>query len=52
MDDKNDREFYMKLTGETGSSASMTAYVKRVPEEYFTLNIKIADRQEFHKFVR
>lgn len=48
MDDKNDRELYIKLTGEAGSSASLTAYVKRVLEEYFTLNIKIADRQEFH----
>lgn len=48
MDDKNDRELYMKLTGEAGSSASLTAYIKRVLEEYFTLNIKIADRQEFH----
>lgn len=48
MDDKNDRELYMKLTREAGSSASLTAYVKRVLEEYFTLNIKIADRQEFH----
>lgn len=48
MDDKNDREPYMKLTGEAGSSASLTAYAKRVLEEYFTLNIKIADRQEFH----
>jgi len=48
MDDKNDRELYMKLTGEAGSSASLTAYVKKVLEEYFTLNIKIADRQEFH----
>lgn len=48
MDDKNDRELYMKLTGEANNSASLTAYVKRVLEEYFTLNIKIADRQEFH----
>ena len=24
MDDKNDRELYMKLTGEAGSSASLT----------------------------
>ena len=38
----------MKLTGEANNSASLTAYVKRVLEEYFTLNIKIADRQEFH----
>lgn len=48
MDDKNDRELYMKLTGEAGSSAFLTAYVKRALWEYFTLNIKIADRQEFH----
>lgn len=48
MDDKNDRELYMKLTGKANNSASLTAYVKRVLEEYFTLNIKIADRQEFH----
>lgn len=38
----------IKLTGEAGSSASLTAYVKKVLEEYFTLNIKIADRREFH----
>lgn len=48
MDDKNDRALYTRLTGEAGSSASLTAYVKRVLEEYFSLNIKIADRQEFH----
>lgn len=48
MDDKNDRALYTKLTGEAGSSSSLTAYVKRVLEEYFSLNIKIADRQEFH----
>ena len=48
MDDKNDRELYTRLTGEAGSSASLTAYVKRILEEYFTLNIKIADRLEFH----
>ena len=48
MDDKNDKELYQRLTGAAGSSASLTAYVKRVLEEYFTLNIKIADRQEFH----
>lgn len=48
MEDKADRELYLKLTGEAGSSASLTAYVKRMLEEYFNLNIKIADRQEFH----
>ena len=48
MEDKADRELYLKLSGGAGDSASMTAYVKRMLEEYFTLNIKIADRQEFH----
>ncbi len=48
MDDRADRELYQKLTGEAGNAASLTAYVKRVLEEYFSLNIKIADRQEFH----
>ena len=48
MDDKEDREIYLKLIGEAGSSVSLTACVKRVLEEYFTLKIKIADRQEFH----
>ena len=48
MDDKSDKELYQRLTGAAGSSASLTAYVKRVLEEYFTLNIRIADRQEFH----
>ncbi len=48
MDDKVDRELYLKLTGEAGNTASLTAYVKRVLEEYFSLNIRIADRKEFH----
>lgn len=49
MDDKSDRELYQKLVGgEAGGSASLTAYVKRVLEEYFSLNIRIADRQQFH----
>ena len=48
MDDKADKELYMKLAEEAGSAASLTAYVKRALEEYFSLNIRIADRQEFH----
>ena len=48
MDDTADRELYLKLTKEAGNAASLTAYVKRVLEEYFSLNVKIADRQEFH----
>lgn len=48
MEDKADRELYLKLSGGAGDSASLTAYVKRMLEEYFIMNIKIADRQEFH----
>lgn len=48
MDDRADRELYLKLAEGSGSAASLTAYVKRVLEEYFSLDIKIADRQEFH----
>ena len=48
MDDRADRELYLKLSGEAGNAASVTSYVKRVLEEYFNLNIRIADRQEFH----
>ena len=48
MDDRADRELYLKLAEKSGSAASLTAYVKRVLEEYFSLDIKIADRQEFH----
>lgn len=48
MDDRADRELYQRLAEESGSASSLTAYVKRVLEEYFSLNIKIADRQEFH----
>lgn len=48
MDDRADWELYQKLAEGSGSAASLTAYVKRVLEEYFSLNIRIADRQEFH----
>lgn len=48
MDDKVDKELYLKLVEGAGNAASLTSYVKRVLEEYFSLNIKIADRQEFH----
>lgn len=48
MEDKADRELYLKLTAEAGNAASLTAYVKKALEEYFSLNITIADRQEFH----
>lgn len=48
MDDTADKKLYLKLTEEAGNAASLTSYVKRVLGEYFTLNVKIADRQEFH----
>ncbi len=48
IDDTADRELYLKLTKEAGNAASLTLYVKRALEEYFSLNVKIADRQEFH----
>ena len=48
MADKADLELYRKLSEAAGGSASLTAYVKRILEEYFTLHIKVADRQEFH----
>ena len=48
MDDRADWELYQKLAEGSGNAASLTAYVKRVLEEYFSLNIRIADRQEFH----
>ena len=49
MDDRADKELYLKLSGEAGNTVSLTSCVKRILEEYFSLNIKIADRQEFHR---
>lgn len=48
MDDMADRELYRKLAEGAGDSASMAAYVKRALEERFALDIKVADRREFH----
>ena len=48
VDDRVDKELYSKLVEGAGDSASLTAYTKRLLEEYFSLSIKIADRQEFH----
>ena len=48
MDDRSDCELYQRLVEGLGSASSLTAYVKGVLEEHFSLNIKIADRQEFH----
>ena len=49
MDDKEDKELYIKLEKGAGSTVSMTAYAKKILDEHFNLNVKIADRQEFHK---
>ncbi len=48
MDDKEDRELYLKLTEKAGNVVSLASCVKRELEEYFSLDVKIADRQEFH----
>ena len=48
MDDKSDKELYQRLADAAGSTASLAAYVKGVLEEYFALNIRMAERQEFH----
>ena len=48
MDDKEDRELYQKLEKGSGSAFSMTAYAKKILDECFRLDVKIAERQEFH----
>ena len=51
MTDEADRDLYMKLVEAAGSSVSLTAYVKRVLEEHFSVKIEISVRQEFHEQV-
>ena len=48
MADEADCDLYMKLAEAAGSSASLTAYVKRALEEHFRVKMEIAARQEFH----
>ncbi len=48
MDDEEDRELYLRLEKGAGNTVSMTAYAKRILDEHFRINVKIADRQEFH----
>ena len=48
MEDKEDKELYLKLERGSGSAVSLTAYAKKILDEHFRLNVKIADRQEFH----
>ena len=49
MDDKADEELYLKLSEKAGSSVSLTAYVKRILEEYLNIKIEITERQQFHE---
>ena len=49
MADEADCDLYMKLAEAAGSSASLTAYVKRVLEEHFSVKVEISGRQEFHE---
>ena len=49
MADKADCDLYMKLAEAAGSSASLTAYVKRALEEHFSVKMEMSGRQEFHE---
>lgn len=49
MDDEADCSLYLKLTEATGSSASLTSYVKRALEEYLNVKIEMTERQYFHE---
>lgn len=49
MADEADCDLYLKLAEAAGSSASLTAYVKRVLKEYFSVKMEISGRQEFHE---
>ena len=49
MADKADCDLYLKLAEAAGSSASLTACVKRALEEYFSVKMEITGRQEFHE---
>ena len=48
MDDTADKELYLKLTKDAGSATSLTAYVKRILEEYLNIKTEMAERQKFH----
>ena len=49
MADETDYALYLKLADAAGSSASLTAYVKRVLEEHFSVKMEMSGRQEFHE---
>lgn len=49
MADKADKELYLKLVGEAGNAVSLTAYVKRILEEYLNIKTEMTERQQFHE---
>lgn len=49
MADEADCNLYTKLVEAAGSSASLTAYVKRALEEHFSVKMEVTGRQEFHE---
>lgn len=49
MADEADRDLYMKLAEAAGSSASLTACVKRTLEEHFGVKMEMIERQEFYE---
>lgn len=49
MADEADRSLYLKLAEAAEGSASLTSYVKRALEEYFSVKMEIIARQEFHE---
>ena len=49
MEDKADKELYLKLSEKADSSASLTAYVKRALEEYLNIKTEITERHQFHE---
>ncbi len=48
MADEADSGLYLKLVEAAGSSASLTAYVKRALEEHFSVKMEMTGRQEFY----
>ncbi len=49
MADEADSGLYLKLVEAAGSSASLTAYVKRALEEHFSVKMEMTGRQEFYR---
>jgi hypothetical protein len=49
MDDKADKELYLKLSEKADSSAPLTSYIKKALEEYLNVKIEMSERQQFHE---